>query len=214
MKLVDIKKNSQNPRIIKDVQFDRLCNSVIEFPKMLLKRKIAIAEGTILGGNQRYEVLKYIKRIGKQQVIDKLTEKDFNVKQIDDNLKILENLFNDRIDDYVIDCSDMTESEQKKFIVLDNNDFGEWDIDLLTALYDTDELLELGCEFPQFADIDNEINDINLDLIGDCKDNGEYILFMFNGMNKNKITDCKDKMGVPQNQKSIDGDVLINLLLG
>lgn len=164
MKLSDIKKNPQNPRIIKDLQFERLCNSVIEFPKMLLKRKIAIADGTILGGNQRYEVLKYIKKIGKQQVIDKLNEKQFSIKDIENNLMILSDLFNDRIDDYVIDCSDMTEPERKKFIVLDNNDFGEWDIDLLTALYDTDELLDLGCDFPQFEKFKGDINDFFEDI--------------------------------------------------
>lgn len=158
MKLNELKKNSQNPRVIKDVQFERLCNSVIEFPNMLLKRRIAYAYGMILGGNQRYEVLKYIKKIGKQQVIDKLTEKNFTIQQIERNLDILNDLFNDKIDNYIIDCSDMTENEQKKFIVLDNNDFGEWDIDLLTALYDTDELLELGCEFPQFDNIENEFD--------------------------------------------------------
>lgn len=156
MKLNDIKKNPQNPRVIKDTKFELLVNSIIEFPQMLLKRKLAIADGVIIGGNQRYEALKKIKSMGTQQVIDRLNQKDFNVKQIDSNLQILSDLFNDKIDNYIIDCSEMTESERKRFVVLDNSNFGEWDIDLITALYDNEELIELGFDVPDF---DSEVTE-------------------------------------------------------
>jgi len=46
--------NKDNPRIIKDVKFEKLVNSIKEFPDMLEKRPIVVDENMIvLGGNMR-----------------------------------------------------------------------------------------------------------------------------------------------------------------
>lgn len=42
MKLSDIKPNPDNPRIIKDESFEKLCNSIKEFPKMMKLRPIVV----------------------------------------------------------------------------------------------------------------------------------------------------------------------------
>lgn len=56
MKLLDIKPNPKNPRIIKDDRFENLKKSIQEFPQMLELRPIVInKEGMILGGNMRYK---------------------------------------------------------------------------------------------------------------------------------------------------------------
>lgn len=58
----DIKKNPNNPRIIKDVNFRKLVKSIKEFPDMLHVRTIVIDENNmILGGNQRFEAVKEAK---------------------------------------------------------------------------------------------------------------------------------------------------------
>lgn len=50
-----IKPNDSNPRYIKDKQFDKLVNSIKEFPKMLRVRPIIVnTDKVILGGNMRY----------------------------------------------------------------------------------------------------------------------------------------------------------------
>lgn len=50
-----IKPNKNNPRIIRDVAFERLVKSIKDFPEMLEIRPIVInADMEILGGNQRY----------------------------------------------------------------------------------------------------------------------------------------------------------------
>ena len=46
--------NKDNPRIIKDVKFEKLVNSIKEFPDMLEKRPIVVDENmVVLGGNMR-----------------------------------------------------------------------------------------------------------------------------------------------------------------
>lgn len=62
---MDISKihiNPNNPRIIKDGKFEKLCNSIQEFPKMLELRPIIVdSDGMILGGNMRFKALQYLK---------------------------------------------------------------------------------------------------------------------------------------------------------
>jgi ParB-like chromosome segregation protein Spo0J len=62
----DIKENKENPRFIKDKQFDKLVNSIKNFPEMLEKRPLVLDENNIvLGGNMR---LKAIKKAGVKKV--------------------------------------------------------------------------------------------------------------------------------------------------
>ena len=59
IKLSKIKSNPNNPRIIKDVKFKKLVNSIKEFPEMLEKRPIVVDENyMVLGGNMRTKACK------------------------------------------------------------------------------------------------------------------------------------------------------------
>jgi len=59
IKLNQIKSNPNNPRIIKDVKFKKLVNSIKEFPEMLEKRPIVVDENyMVLGGNMRTKACK------------------------------------------------------------------------------------------------------------------------------------------------------------
>lgn len=54
--ITQIKKNQDNPRLIKDANFNRLVKSIKDAPWMLDIRPIVVDENmTILGGNMRYE---------------------------------------------------------------------------------------------------------------------------------------------------------------
>ena len=58
MNIKEIKFNPNNPRIIKDEKFQKLKQSIIDFPKMLEMRPIIIDENNIiLGGNMRLKAL-------------------------------------------------------------------------------------------------------------------------------------------------------------
>jgi ParB-like chromosome segregation protein Spo0J len=62
VKISKVKLNPGNPRIIKDEKFEKLVNSIKEFPEMLEIRPIVVNEEfTILGGNMRYKACKEAK---------------------------------------------------------------------------------------------------------------------------------------------------------
>lgn len=85
MQLKDIKPNPNNPRLIKDDKFKKLCQSLKDFPEMLELRPIVVnKDHIILGGNMRY---KAAKEIGLKEipvkVADNLTpeqEREFLIK--------------------------------------------------------------------------------------------------------------------------------------
>lgn len=50
-----IKGNTKNPRQLEKKKFKKLVKSLKEFPEMLEKRPLIVADGVILGGNMRYK---------------------------------------------------------------------------------------------------------------------------------------------------------------
>ena len=85
VKLTEIKPNPNNPRLIKDNKFNKLCQSIKDFPEMLELRPIVVNKDMIiLGGNMRY---KACKELGIKEVpiiiAENLTleqEKEFLIK--------------------------------------------------------------------------------------------------------------------------------------
>jgi hypothetical protein len=113
VKLSEVKPNPNNPRIIKDDKFEKLVNSIKQFPKMLEIRPIVVnADMIVLGGNMR---LKACKEAGLKEVS-------------------------------IIFADELTEEEQKQFIIKDNVGFGEWDWEQLANEWDSEELKEWGLD--------------------------------------------------------------------
>jgi hypothetical protein len=54
----------------------------------------------------------------------------------------------------VMKASDLTEDQQREFIIKDNVGFGEWDWNLLSTEWDTDELDEWGLKTWDTSDVD------------------------------------------------------------
>jgi hypothetical protein len=120
MKLTDIKPNPDNPRVIRDEKFKRLCKSIQDFPKMMELRPIVIdSDNVVLGGNMR---LKALQSLG----------------------------FKDVPDSWVKRAEDLTEEEKKRFIITDNAGFGEWDWDMLANEWNADDLVQWGLDVPNF----------------------------------------------------------------
>ena len=116
MKLSAIKANPNNPRIVKDEAFTKLCNSISEFPKMLALRPLVVNEdNVVLGGNMR---LKALQHLGFKEIPD----------------------------EWVKQANELTEDEQRRFIIADNVSGGEWDWQLLQADWDVEELESWGLE--------------------------------------------------------------------
>ena len=121
-KISAIKRNPNNPRILKDDKFAKLTQSIKDFPQMLDIGPIVVNDDMIvLGGNMR---LKACKEAGLKEVP-------------------------------VIKVNDLTEEQQREFIIKDNVGFGEWDWDLLANEWDTDLLEDWGLEL-DFNPVDDD----------------------------------------------------------
>lgn len=139
MKLSKIKSNPNNPRIIKDFNFKKLCNSIKSLPKMMELRPIIVDENFIVqGGNMR---LKALQELGYKEIPDT----------------------------WVKQANDFTEEELREFIVKDNVGYGDWDWDMIANEWNTEKLKEWGLDIPSFnipveePEIDKDLLSTNMD---------------------------------------------------
>lgn len=121
IKLSKIKPNPDNPRLIRDEKFEKLCKSLQDFPSMLEKRPLVVytdkdGKYIVLGGNMRFRAAQHI-----------------GMKEIP-----------------AIIADDWTEAERKQFVIKDNVDFGDWDYDNLANNWDNNELADWGLPVPKF----------------------------------------------------------------
>jgi ParB-like chromosome segregation protein Spo0J len=125
-KLSDIKRNPNNPRLIKDDKFAKLVKSIREFPEMLRIRPIVVnSDMVVLGGNMR---LRACAEAGLKEVP-------------------------------IIMADELTEEQQREFIIKDNVGFGEWEWEMIASDWDVQELEEWGLDVPGF--------DMNADEFGE-----------------------------------------------
>jgi hypothetical protein len=95
-----LKLNPTNPRIIKDDKFEKLVQSLKDFPEMMEKRPMVCVtdvDGKLfpIGGNMR---LKALRELGMKEIPDS----------------------------WVVLADDWTEEQRKEFTIKDNVGFGEW----------------------------------------------------------------------------------------
>jgi len=102
-KLSDLKKLEGNPRIIKDKEFENLCDSIRDNPKFFEARPLILSNRTgktvIIAGNQRYEAARILRL--------------------------------EKVPTYLMEG--ITEEKEKEITIRDNTQQGAWDMDLLSA---------------------------------------------------------------------------------
>jgi len=128
-----------NPRFIKDLEFEKLKQSIIDFPEMLQIREVVVYplhdRFIALGGNMRFRACK-----------------ELGYKEID----------------CVILPADMPAEKLKEFAIKDNGNFGAWDFDMLANEWDL-ELLDMAnvkvpnFDIQDFSDKNKEINTDSFD---------------------------------------------------
>jgi site-specific DNA-methyltransferase (adenine-specific) len=134
MKITELKPNPNNPRLIKDDKFKKLCDSIQAFPKMMELRPIIIDEDNIiLGGNMRFNALKHL-----------------GYKELPA--------------EWVKQANELTEEQKQEFIVKDNVGFGEWDWDILANEWDTQKLEEWGLELPVSMQLELDAEEDDFDV--------------------------------------------------
>jgi hypothetical protein len=115
--------NPNNPRVIRDVKFEELCNNISRYPKLLYVRPIVVESQknpVIIGGNMRYRALCHLG-------------------------------YNDIPEAWVRFADELSPAERQAFIILDNAPFGEWDYEALANEWGADQLSDLGLDLPTIA---------------------------------------------------------------
>jgi len=147
--------NPNNPRLIKDDKFKKLCKSIQEFPEMLELRPIVVNKDMIvLGGNMR---LKACQEIGLTEVP-------------------------------IIVAENLTEQQQREFLIKDNVSGGEWDWDILANEWEVEQLTDWGLDLPKWADgLDvNNMTDEDVNIEEEFNpmgtmDGKQRVVFLFDG---------------------------------
>jgi len=163
-----VKKNPNNPRILKDDKFKKLCKSIKEFPEMLKIRPIVVNDDMIvLGGNMRLQACKEV-----------------GIKKVN-----------------IIKASNLTEEQQREFIIKDNVGFGEWDWDILGNEWDAEQLEDWGLDgFPfeeevleaeedDYTEPDNMQVDV---VLGDLIEIGEHRLLCGDSTDSDQVAKLMD----------------------
>lgn len=148
--LSQIQVNGANPRIIKDDKFGKLVTSILVLPKMLELRPIVVDNTMVaLGGNMRFRALSAIQGMEAQEIAERLSEsRDFQKKTEAEKNHLLEywEAWKDKATTPVIRASELTDEEQREFIIKDNVGYGEWDIDALANEWDNEDLVGWGLD--------------------------------------------------------------------
>ncbi len=137
IKLSKIKNNPNNPRLIKDDKFKKLCESIKALPKMMELRPIVVDENFVVqGGNMR---LKALNELGYKEIPET----------------------------WVKEAKNFSEDELKEFIIKDNVGFGEWDWDMLANEWDAIQLNDWGLDVPKFEiqDYSDKNEEIDIDAL-------------------------------------------------
>lgn len=110
----------KNPRLIKDGKYDKLKESITNYPEMLAWRSLLVypldnGKYIIVGGNMRYRAMK---ELGHNEAPVFIIPKETPIEKI------------------------------KAYTILDNNGFGKWDWDLLANEWDEVQLMDWGVDLP------------------------------------------------------------------
>jgi hypothetical protein len=169
MKLKDLKTNAKNPRILKDARFKKLLNKVLCYPNLLSKNKLTYDSSdvnTVLGGNQRLATLNYIvKSISTKQLEDsvKAAQKALGLENellLNNSIAIFTEIKETKSipSDWVQDVQGLSEDEKQAFILIDNLNDGEWNLELIANEWQNVDATEWGL-ISWDANIHNDFED-------------------------------------------------------
>ena len=144
----------ENPRLIKNQEFEDLKRSILVFPQMLELRPIVYAGDYIaLGGNQRRGALTDIAQLTYKQIAAKLNKLDeFTSKTDEDKAVILEYWQKWCADKDkpvpTYNASHLSAEQMAEFVIKDNVQFGENDWAILANEWDMERVKSWGMEIP------------------------------------------------------------------
>jgi hypothetical protein len=150
VKLTQVAMNDNNPRSITDTKFAKLVNNVLSFPKMLELRPIVVSdEMKALGGNMRLRALQHIAKLQPAELDNVLATIPDYAKASDGEREAVAKYWHEWLKQPtapVVYAATLTAQEQRRFIILDNVGFGDWDWDELANNWDGEELGDWGLD--------------------------------------------------------------------
>lgn len=167
-----LKPKANNPRLIHLAKFEKLKQSLSEFPKMMTLRPLIVDHETmeVLGGNMR---LRALKELG-------YTEVPF---------------------DWVRYADELTYEEKRRFTIVDNVSFGEFDYDILANEWAEEDLSAWGVDTPTDwgedpsteASEDHYVAPLDLETTiqpGDLIEIGHHRLLCGDAVNPEDVANC------------------------
>ena len=149
IKLADLHENPDNPRTITDEQLHKLMRSLVFFPSMLkLRPIIASSDNTILGGNMRYRALLRLAAMDASTLatfIHDNAPETYTEADIERTYDYWE-YFTPKSDIEVVTDENLTPDERDEFVIKDNINYGDWDVEKLTGDFSPLQLMEWGLE--------------------------------------------------------------------
>jgi hypothetical protein len=182
IKLDTLRLNDDNPRTIRDVKFKQLVESIKNFPAMMRLRPMVVNADGVLLGGN----MRY-----RACLVAGYTEVP---------------------DDWVIVADALTPDEQRRFIIEDNVQFGEWDWDALANTWNEQQLVDFGVDLPSFSVTDIPRPDFNDDAMDkgkaiNAKDgNWFYVEFYGEDALYETLRNVLEKLGVLTAGHQLDAD--------
>lgn len=179
LKLAEIHGAELNPRKIAAKRLQTLVDSLLEFPGMMATRPLVLNGGyEVIGGNQRMKALCLCTAYTAKQIEARLSKRKTYKAKDDAKKAAIMAFWKEWLKEpfcYADVRDDWDEDDAKEFMIKDNASAGEFDLELLTATFDTDVVSEWNVDLPTFAvdDIVDGVTAPGSEGIGTDADNPE-----------------------------------------
>jgi len=139
IKMSKVVPNKNNPRFIRDEEFDILLESIRSFPSMMELRGIVVDESMVIqGGNMRFRACK---ELGYKEIPYKIYTQEMYKR----DLLARQELAKERGEEYK---EESYETLCQEFVMRDNIQLGRHDWELVANQFDLDQLASWGLEPP------------------------------------------------------------------
>ena len=160
VKISQLVENKENPRYITKPAFEKLVKSILIFPRMLKIRPIVVAGNyKVLGGNMRLKALERIEDMQAAEIRASLESLETYKRKTElERANLLKYWAEWQANPVapIICVEQLSEEEQREFVIKDNVGFGEWNFDVLANEWDDVQLTEWGMNLPQPDDTEEK----------------------------------------------------------
>ncbi len=155
--------NPENPRTMSEFMEGKLIESILVFPRMLELRPIIVnGQNVVLGGNMRLAMLKKILELEEGEIEDYMfNQKKYRLMDAGEQKKLHDfwKKFKKKPEVSVRVAENLSESEEREFLVKDNMHYGEDDVNILKKNFDKDVIEDIAGSVPwNLYDYDDMIN--------------------------------------------------------